>query len=322
MQHAGHSLKNQPQSIEKPSREFAVETDDDAVGQRLDAWLAAQLSAYSRARLQAWIREGRLQIDGRVETQTRVKLQAGQQLHLDIPDEADAETEVVAEDIPLDIVYEDEDILVINKPAGLTVHPGAGQARGTMQNALLHHRPELAAVPRAGIVHRLDKLTSGLLVVGGNLPAHTALVRDLAEREIEREYLALVWGEVIAGGTIDAPLTRDPRDRRRYQVGQGGRHAVTHFRVEQRFAKHTLLRVRLETGRTHQIRVHMKHRKLPLLGDPVYGRRGDPFVRELGRQALHATRLAFKHPIKAQRCEFEQPLPDDIRAVIEQLDAR
>lgn len=315
-------MKNQPQSIEKPQREFAIETAEDAAGQRLDAWLAQQLSEYSRARIQSWIREGRLQIDGQVETQTRVKLCSGRQLRLEIPDEADAETEVVAEDIPLDVVYEDADILVINKPAGLTVHPGAGQARGTLQNALLYHRPELAAVPRAGIVHRLDKLTSGLLVVGGNLLAHTALVRDLAEREIEREYLALVWGEVIAGGTIDEPLTRDPRDRRRYQVGQGGRHAITHFRVEQRFAKHTLLRVRLETGRTHQIRVHMKHRKLPLVGDPVYGRRGDPFVRQLGRQALHATRLAFQHPATAQRCEFEQPLPMDILRIIEQLGAQ
>ncbi len=299
--------------------EFAVSVPEGAAGQRLDAWLAAELNAYSRTRIQAWIREGRVLVDGSPQTSPRAGLEYGQQLRLSIPDEADAETEVKAEPIPLNIVYEDADLLVINKPAGLTVHPGAGQAQGTLQNALLHHRRELAAVPRAGIVHRLDKLTSGLLVVAGNLAAHAALVRALAEREIEREYLALVWGEVIAGGTIDEPITRDPRDRRRYQIGQGGRQAVTHFRVEERFAKHTLLRVKLETGRTHQIRVHMKHRKLPLVGDPVYGRRGDPYGRILHRQALHATRLALAHPRTGEPLEFVAPLPADMQSLINDL---
>ncbi len=299
--------------------EFVVDVPEEAAGHRLDSWLAGELSTYSRTRIQSWIREGRLSVDGAVQTSPRVGLEYGQHIQLRIPDEADAQTEVQAEPIPLEIVYEDADIIVINKPAGLTVHPGAGQARGTMQNALLHHRPELAAVPRAGIVHRLDKLTSGLLVVAGNLPAHTALVRALAEREIEREYLALVWGEVIAGGTIDEPIARDPRDRRRYLIAQGGRHAVTHFRVQERFAKHTLLRVKLETGRTHQIRVHMKHRKLPLVGDPVYGRRGDPYGRVLHRQALHATRLAFAHPSSGERCEFTCAPPADMRQLIDEL---
>ncbi len=315
-------MKDQSHSIEKPLEEFVVDVPEAAAGQRLDGWLARALSAYSRTRIQTWIREGRLQVDGQVQTSPRCALEFGQQLRLEIPDEADAETEVQAEPIPLEVVYEDADLLVINKPAGLTVHPGAGQARGTLQNALLHHRPELAAVPRAGIVHRLDKLTSGLLVVAGNLPAHTALVRALAEREIEREYLALVWGEVIAGGTIDEPIARDPRDRRRYQIGQGGRHAVTHFRVEERFPKHTLLRVKLETGRTHQIRVHMKHRKLPLVGDPVYGRRGDPYARVLHRQALHATRLGLLHPGTGEACEFHAPLPLDMQQLLHELRGR
>ncbi|MEN8718759.1 MAG: RluA family pseudouridine synthase [Oceanococcaceae bacterium] len=286
---------------------------------RMDVWLAQQLPQHSRGRIQGWIREGRLQVDGTPQTQTRAKLEADQQIRLQMPAVDDAPPTIEAEDIALEVLYEDADILVINKPAGLTVHPGAGQARGTLQNALLHYRPALAAVPRAGIVHRLDKLTSGLLLVAGSPEAHTQLVRMLAERTITREYLALVWGEVIAGGTIDAPLARDSRDRRRYLVGQGGRDAVTHFRVEERFRKHTLLRVKLETGRTHQIRVHMKHRKTPLVGDPVYGRRGDPLAAQLPRQALHAERLAFAHPISEAPCEFRQPVPEDMADVLQHL---
>lgn len=312
-------MNNQPQSIEKPPAEFAVTVPEHVAGKRLDAWLAKELEAHSRNRIQDWIREGRLQIDGQVQTVPRTRLEAGQLVVLAIPDIEDAETEVPAEDIPLNVLYEDDHLLVVNKPAGLTVHPGAGQARGTMQNALLFHRPSLAAIPRAGIIHRLDKLTSGLLVVAASLEAHTALVRDLAEREIEREYLALVWGEIIAGGTIEAPLDRDPRDRRKYRVAQGGREAVTHYRVEERFSKHTLLRVKLETGRTHQIRVHMQSRKWPLVGDPVYGRRGDPFARDFPRQALHAQRLAFTHPGSGEFATFECPMPPDMKTLLDRI---
>ncbi|MGB1556750.1 MAG: RluA family pseudouridine synthase [Oceanococcaceae bacterium] len=299
---------------------FTVEAEGQ--GQRLDQLLAAAASQYSRTRLQSWIKAGLVQVDGVVQTTPRAAIEAGQTVRLCAPEAAEPDTTVHPEAIALDIVHEDADILVLHKPAGLTVHPGAGQSSGTLQNALLHHRPELAQVPRAGIVHRLDKLTSGLLVVAANLTAHTALVRALAEREITREYLALVWGEIIAGGTIDAPLGRDPRDRRRYVVGQGGRHAITHFRVEERFARHTLLRVQLETGRTHQIRVHMHHRKWPLVGDPVYGRRGDPLRAIMPRQALHATALGFAHPGDGSPMRFERPVPADMQAVLEELRAQ
>lgn len=312
-------MNNQLQSIEKPLAEFAVAVPEHASGKRLDAWLARELESHSRNRIQDWIREGRLRIDGEVQTVPRTRIEAGQAVVLSLPDIEEAETEVQAEDIPLNVVFEDEHLLVVNKPAGLTVHPGAGQARGTMQNALLHYRPSLAAIPRAGIIHRLDKLTSGLLVIAASLEAHTALVRDLAEREIEREYLALVWGEIIAGGTIDAPLDRDPRDRRKYRVAQGGRDAITHYRVEERFLKHTLLRVKLETGRTHQIRVHMQSRKWPLVGDPVYGRRGDPYAREFPRQALHAQRLAFLHPATGEELSFECPVPTDMQDLLQRI---
>lgn len=296
---------------------FAVAQEDD--GRRLDQVLAAAVPQFSRARLQAWVREGRVNINGSPVTKTREAVRSGCEIALCTPALQSADAPPAAEDIPLDIVYEDDAVLVVNKPAGLTVHPGAGQAAGTMQNALLHHRPALEALPRAGIVHRLDKLTSGLLVIGATLEAHTALVRALAERAVGREYLALVWGEVIAGGTIDAPLGRDPRDRRRYVISQGGRHAITHYRVAERLPKHTLLRVQLETGRTHQIRVHMQSRKWPLVGDPVYGRRGDPLRSLLPRQALHAARLSFVHPGTGEELSFSQDLPPDMLAVLEHL---
>lgn len=318
---------NQSHSIDKAAGEIACAVGEDQAGRRLDQVLAAHASQFSRTRLQAWIRAGHLQLDGAVCTQPRTAVEAGQQLRLRLPDEARTQQRdappppAQAEDIPLQIVHEDADLLVINKPAGLTVHPGAGQARGTLQNALLHHRPALEALPRAGIVHRLDKLTSGLLVVAAHLEAHTALVRALAAREVHREYLALVWGEVIAGGTIEAPLGRDPRDRRRYVVSQGGRDAISHYRVERRYARHTLLRVQLETGRTHQIRVHMQYRRWPLVGDPVYGRRGDPLRAQLPRQALHATALGFVHPGDGRDCRFEAPLPADIAKLLESLPA-
>jgi 23S rRNA pseudouridine1911/1915/1917 synthase len=312
-------LTDQSHSIDKPPEQFAFTVSPEDAGRRLDQVLAAAVPQFSRARLQAWVREGRVSLDGAPITKTREAVRSGAEVCLLAPALRNADAPPAAENIPLDVVFEDEDVLVVNKPAGLTVHPGAGQAAGTMQNALLHHRPALEALPRAGIVHRLDKLTSGLLVIGATLEAHTALVRALAERTVGREYLALVWGEVIAGGTIDAPLGRDPRDRRRYVISQGGRHAITHYRVAERLPKHTLLRVRLETGRTHQIRVHMQSRKWPLVGDPVYGRRGDPLRSLLPRQALHATGLSFAHPRSGEELSFVQDLPVDIQAVLEHL---
>ena len=227
--------------------------------------------------------------------------------------------DVVAQPIDFEVVYEDADLLVIFKPAGLTVHPGAGQPDGTLQNGLLYYRPTLAAVPRAGIVHRLDKDTSGLMLVAATLEAQTALSRAIQERAVHREYLAVVWGVPVAGATIEANLNRHPRDRTRFAVSPGGRDAVTHFRVQEKFARHSLLRVMLETGRTHQIRVHMQHAGYPLVGDPVYGRRGDPFRQQIPRQALHAWRLSFEHPVDGQTLTFEREPPADMQALIEQL---
>ena len=312
-------MTDQSHSIDKPPEQFAFTVAPADDGRRLDQVLAAAVPQFSRARLQAWVREGRVSMNGTAITKTREAVRSGADICLQTPALRNTDAPPAAENIPLDVVFEDEDVLVVNKPAGLTVHPGAGQAAGTMQNALLHHRPALEALPRAGIVHRLDKLTSGLLVVAATLEAHTALVRALAERDIGREYLALVWGEVIAGGTIDAPLGRDPRDRRRYVISQGGRQAVTHYRVAERLPKHTLLRVQLETGRTHQIRVHMQSRKWPLVGDPVYGRRGDPLRSLLPRQALHAWRLSFAHPRTGAELSFSQDPPADMQAVLEHL---
>ena len=231
----------------------------------------------------------------------------------------------------LSIVYEDEHLLVINKPAGLVVHPGAGNRAGTLMNGLLHHVPALANIPRAGIVHRLDKDTSGVMLVAKTLEAHTALVRQLADREISRTYLAVCSGVLTGGGTVNAPIGRHPVDRLKMSVRDSGKPAVTHFRVIERFAAHTYVEVELETGRTHQIRVHFAHRRNPLVGDPVYGGRlGMPAgadenlqntLRGFRRQALHATRLRLAHPISGEPLEFQQPPPDDFQRLLEALRA-
>ncbi len=298
-------------------------------GLRLDQALARLFPAYSRSRLQRWIEAGQVRVDGAPATQ-RLRVLGGERVELIILETAHPQA-AQAEAIPLAIVYEDEALIVVNKPAGLVVHPAAGHAGGTLVNALIAHAPELAALPRAGLVHRLDKDTSGLLIVARTLGAHTRLVRALAARDIEREYDAIACGVFTAGGTVDAPLGRHARDRLRQAVTQGGRNAVTHYRVQERFRAHAWLRVRLETGRTHQIRVHLAHIHHPLIGDPLYGRRAllPPRATEdlraalqgFHRQALHAARLALEHPLTGRACEWRAPVPDDLAALITALRA-
>ena len=241
----------------------------------------------------------------------------------------DVQTHSEPEDIELDVLYEDEHVIVIDKPAGLVVHPGAGNPAGTLVNALLHRDPALNALPRAGIVHRLDKDTSGVMVVARTLPAHTALIEQLSSREVHRQYLAVVVGALVSGGTANAPIDRHPRDRIRMAVRDDGKDAVTHFRLRERFRAHTLLECRLETGRTHQIRVHMQHLKHPIVGDPLYGgplklpKGATPelieALRGFRRQALHAEVLEFSHPVTGDAVRCSAPMPEDMRALVRAL---
>jgi len=297
---------------------------DDVAGDRLDQALASVLPGSSRSQVQRWIDDGRVQLSGKIPSQ-RLRLQGREQVTLEF--EAVTQTGSEAQPIPLDIVYRDDQILVINKPAGLVVHPGAGNPDQTLVNGLLHLDPSLAELPRAGIVHRLDKDTSGLLVVARTESVRLNLVDQLSERSVTREYLALVNGRLIAGGTVDAPIGRSAGDRRRMTVTPGGKPAITHYRVEERFRSHTLLRVSLETGRTHQIRVHLAHIRHPIVGDPVYGGRAyNPkgasaelldALRQFHRQALHATRLGLDHPTTGERLEWERPMPGDMLHLVE-----
>jgi len=282
--------------------------------------LAELWPQHSRNRLQTWVREGRVLVDERPENEPKRKLLGGEMLVLNEP-EGVRELAEQPEDIPLDIVFEDEELLVIDKPPGLVVHPGSGNWSGTLMNALLHHVPGIAEVPRAGIVHRLDKDTSGLLVVAKTLAAQTDLVRQLQARTVRRQYLAVVSGIVARNGTVEAPIGRHRVHRVKMAVVPetlGGKPAVTHFRVLEEYAHSTLLECALETGRTHQIRVHMASIKHPLVGDPVYGK-VDPRVPPFHRQALHATRLGLVHPLTRRLQQWEAPPPADMLMLLETL---
>lgn len=296
-----------------------------AAGRRFDQTLAEMFPDYSRSRLTAWIKAGAVTLDG-APAVPRQLLKGGEQVRLVA--ELEAEVSSAPEAIDLDIVHEDEHLLVLNKPAGLVVHPGAGNPTGTLLNALLHRDPKLAELPRAGIVHRLDKDTSGLMVVARTLAAHTALVDMLSRHDVERQYEAIVLGTLIAGGTVDAPIGRHHSDRLRQAVRDedDGKHAITHYRLRERFRSHTLIQCNLETGRTHQIRVHMAHIGHPLVGDPLYGgslklpKRATPelvaALRGFRRQALHAERLSFEHPVTGDILSFDAARPHDIDTLI------
>ncbi|MBW8809048.1 23S rRNA pseudouridine(1911/1915/1917) synthase RluD [Lysobacter capsici] len=311
-----------------PRQTLIATVPDSAAGRRFDAVLAELFPDYSRSRLAAWIKSGDARLNGQ-QVRPRDPVQGGEAVELNIV--LDTQTHAVAEDIALDILYEDSEVIVLDKPAGLVVHPGAGNPAGTLVNALLHYDPGLSALPRAGIVHRLDKDTSGAMVVARTLPAHTSLVEQLSARDVHRQYLAVVVGALVSGGTANAAIDRHPRDRLRMGVREDGKDAVTHYRLRERFRAHTLLECRLETGRTHQIRVHMQHLKHPIVGDPLYG---GPLklpkgateglvetLRGFKRQALHAETLEFKHPASGEPIRCTAPVPADLQQLIAELRA-
>lgn len=292
-------------------------------GMRLDQAVAQLFPDYSRSRLQGWIKEGVLTVDGKV-LRTRDKLAGGEQIR--VKTELQRMENHEAEPIPLDIIYEDESILVVNKPAGLVVHPAAGHASGTLMNALLHHCPDIAQVPRAGIVHRLDKDTTGLMVVAKTIAAQTDIVAQLQERSMGREYEAVVNGVMTGGGCVDEPMGRHSKNRQKMAVVGLGKEAITHYRVLEKFRAHTHIRLKLETGRTHQIRVHMAHINYPLVGDPLYGGRFrmprgasgamQRVLRQFQRQALHAKKLELYHPESGELMSWEIDLPEDMQQLL------
>lgn len=300
---------------------------DSQLGQRLDQAVAELFADFSRSRLKEWLLEGKVQVNGEVITKPRTKVMGGE--IITVQAELEDEERWEAQDIPLNIVYEDDDIMVINKPRDFVVHPGAGTPDGTVLNALLFHYPAIAEVSRAGIVHRLDKDTTGLMVVAKTVPAQTHLVRALQKRKITREYEAIVIGTMTAGGMIDKPIGRHSTKRTLMAVSPMGKPAVTHYRVAEHFREHTRLRLRLETGRTHQIRVHMSYLQHPLLGDTAYGGRAripkgatqelTDMIRGFDRQALHAVMLRLEHPVTGEMLEFHAPVPDDMIIMAEAL---
>jgi 23S rRNA pseudouridine1911/1915/1917 synthase len=307
----------------------------EALGQRLDQAVASMCPQFSRSQLQKWIKSGDVLVNNK-PAKTRDKVLGGEEVVVNPV--LTEQTFDQPENIVLDIIFEDEHLLVINKPAGLVVHPGAGNQSGTLVNGLLAHNAQQKHLPRAGIVHRLDKDTTGLMMVAKTLQAHTALVNQLQARQVKREYLALVSGEVIAGATIEANIGRHPRDRKKMTVHQingvnsGGKTAITHYRVEQRLLKHTLLRVNLETGRTHQIRVHLAWKHMPIVGDKTYGGRSRVpakmdenlrlAIQKFPRQALHATQLTIAHPASGERVSWQVKMPEDMQGLVELLAIR
>ncbi|WP_339897170.1 23S rRNA pseudouridine(1911/1915/1917) synthase RluD [uncultured Gilvimarinus sp.] len=299
-------------------------------GLRLDQAATTLFPDYSRARLQSWVKGGQLTVDG-AEVRPRHKLLGGERITLLA--ELTPEGEWRPEAIDIDVVYEDESLMVINKPAGMVVHPAAGNYTGTLVNALLHYRPAQENLPRAGIVHRLDKDTSGLMVVAKTLGAHANLVAQLQARTVSREYEAVACGDMTGGGKVDAPINRHPRLRKQMAVvTHGGKEAVTHYRLLARLGGYTHLRLKLETGRTHQIRVHMAHIRHPLLGDPVYGKRPGKLhtlapelaamLRDFPRQALHAAQLGLEHPVSGEYMQWQAPLPEDMAQLLHGLHHR
>ncbi|OOE71332.1 23S rRNA pseudouridine(1911/1915/1917) synthase RluD [Salinivibrio sp. ML290] len=307
--------------------ELSHQIQDHQLGQRLDQAIAELFPDYSRSRIKTWIQAGQVSLDGVAIDKPRQKVMGGE--NVEITAEIEDDDRWIAQDIPLDIVYEDDDLLVINKPAGLVVHPGAGCPDGTLLNGLLYRYPEIGDVPRAGIVHRLDKDTTGLMVVAKTIPAQTRLVRALQKRKITREYEAIAIGNMTGGGMVDKPIGRHSTKRTHMAVHELGKPAITHYRVAEHFRGHTRLRLRLETGRTHQIRVHMAYLNHPLVGDPLYGGKAKPprhaddelvqSLRQFRRQALHAAMLRLDHPVSGELMEWHAPIPDDMVALTERL---
>ena len=306
---------------------LSTEIEQTQLGMRLDQALSELFPDYSRSRIKDWIVNNKVTVNNIIVNKPKERVLGGEKIS--ICAEIEEETHHQPEDIKLNIVYEDDDILVINKPRDLVVHPGAGNPNGTVLNALLHYYPEISRVPRAGIVHRLDKDTTGLMVVAKTIVAQTHLVESLQLREITREYEAVAMGIITAGGTIDQPITRHSTKRTHMAVFPTGKPAVTHYRVMEKYRLHTRLRLRLETGRTHQIRVHMSHIAHPLVGDPLYGGRPRPpkgasesfiqTLRDFDRQALHATMLRLFHPVTGEQMEWHAPIPDDMQKLIQAL---
>jgi len=312
-----------------PQITLSAEVQPEQMGQRLDQTLAELFPEYSRSRLKTWIEADLVKLNDRIVNIPREKVLGGEKIEITV--EVEDETRFEPENIPLNIVYEDDDIIVINKPKDLVVHPGAGNPNGTVLNALLYYYPPIAEVPRAGIVHRLDKDTTGLMVVAKTIPAQTKLVRDLQKRKITREYEAVASGIMTKGGTVDQPMARHATKRTLMAVHPMGKPAVTHYRIMENYRNYTRLRLRLETGRTHQIRVHMAHIAHPLLGDQTYGGRPRPpknasedfmeVLRNFKRQALHAVMLRLAHPITGEMMEWYAPLPDDFVELLNALKA-
>ena len=312
-----------------PQITLSAEVQPEQMGQRLDQTLAELFPEYSRSRLKTWIEADLVKLNDRITNIPREKVLGGERIEIIV--EVEDETRFEAENIPLNIVYEDDDIIVINKPKDLVVHPGAGNPNGTVLNALLYHYPPISEVPRAGIVHRLDKDTTGLMVVAKTIPAQTKLVRDLQKRKITREYEAVASGIMTKGGTVDQPMARHATKRTLMAVHPMGKPAVTHYRIMENYRNYTRLRLRLETGRTHQIRVHMAHIAHPLLGDQTYGGRPRPpknasedfmeVLRNFKRQASHAVMLRLAHPITGEMMEWYAPLPDDFVELLNALKA-